>query len=129
MTGKLNEGAKLAFFAAIVIANTYFLLYWLYHMAEALLVKAAKKKPALVMKFCKCWPAVSKEAHLAMASAPLDEVPGLESPKESPHANHSKSSSTISADRTKKGDIEYLDTFNGNAFFNDPISERQWRSI
>lgn len=59
MTDTLDEWGKLAFFAMIVFANTYFLSYWIYRMTEAMLVKFAKKKPGCIKKCCKCWPAVS----------------------------------------------------------------------
>lgn len=77
-------------------------------MAEALLVKVAKKKPALVMKFCKCWKAVIKEAHIVLASAPFDEPEptGVRTASEHPALNSLKIEISITDDQTKKGDAE-----------------------
>ncbi len=54
----VGEEMKIVLFVFIVLANTYFIVFWVFCMVEALTFKLAKSKPQLAKKLCCCWKAV-----------------------------------------------------------------------
>ena len=74
----LTKGAEVFLFLTMVVANTYFVLYWSYCYCQVLLLPVAKKSPELLLKWCKCLPLISKAALKALKTVEEEHVPVIQ---------------------------------------------------
>lgn len=71
-----TKGTELILFMAMVLANTYFVLYWGYCYCQVLLLPAAKKSPEWLLKWCRCLPLVKRAALQALKTAEEEQAQG-----------------------------------------------------
>ena len=80
LSQSLAKGTELVLFTAMVLANTYFVLYWGYCYCQVLLLPVAKKSPELLLKWCKCLPLLNKAALKALKTVEEEHAPNTTGP-------------------------------------------------